>query len=451
MRRVTAIAVLCLAAPSAVPAAEDRTAHVLRPVSSPPTASASAARFPDAQVAQETAAQTSLPRASSDRPDDVGGPQVHLVYVVAADGTDRQLDVDGTVAAAFWDAQDWLASRTGGLSLRLDTHLGLPDVSFLRSGQTRAAFVERNGTMFGRLSDELRTLGFVGPGSSKIYVAVYDDVVGNPSHDVRCAGGGGGLAIVSLPSCPDFGRYSYRDLVIVHEIVHAMGQVSTSAPHSDGGAHIAADRNDLMSAEAWVFDRDFQTILVDRDQDDYWNAILPWLTRNHHPVAIALSRGGAVEVGGDVQPYLGASPGIAAEPYCDGACERGFRQGARTTLTPLAADESWRFAGWTGGCAGASGCELVVDGPKAVTGTFTPVTHLRLSVRGPGAVRFASGTCRRACSYVLPANSRLTLFARPSRRSRFVRWRGRCGSEPRCALTLRHGRDVTLAAVFAKR
>jgi hypothetical protein len=37
---------------------------------------------------------------TSDRPDDVSGPQIQVVYALPADGTDRDLDENGTLDAS---------------------------------------------------------------------------------------------------------------------------------------------------------------------------------------------------------------------------------------------------------------------------------------------------------------------------------------------------------------
>jgi hypothetical protein len=39
-----------------------------------------------------------LPRSTVDRPDDISGSQVHVVYAIPSDGTDRELDTNGVIA-----------------------------------------------------------------------------------------------------------------------------------------------------------------------------------------------------------------------------------------------------------------------------------------------------------------------------------------------------------------
>jgi len=77
-------------------------------------------------VATSGAARSGLDRSTTDRPDDITGPQVHAMYVVPADGTDRALDTNGTIAASVANRDGWLRGQTGGRGLRLDTFGGLP-------------------------------------------------------------------------------------------------------------------------------------------------------------------------------------------------------------------------------------------------------------------------------------------------------------------------------------
>src|SRR5579862_7121271 len=80
-----------------------------------------------------------LPRSTFDRPDDVKGPQVHAIYVIPSDGTDRQLDTNGTIEQTVNSWNQWLASQSDGLGgFRLDTYQGSLDVTFFRDPHTDA-------------------------------------------------------------------------------------------------------------------------------------------------------------------------------------------------------------------------------------------------------------------------------------------------------------------------
>ena len=78
------------------------------------------------------AATVARDRAVTDMPDEISGPQVHVLYAVASDGGDRQLDTNGVVSTCVASWQKWLRGQTDGRGVRLDTHQGELDISFLR-------------------------------------------------------------------------------------------------------------------------------------------------------------------------------------------------------------------------------------------------------------------------------------------------------------------------------
>ncbi|HLO13751.1 MAG TPA: hypothetical protein VK206_02905 [Anaerolineales bacterium] len=59
-------------------------------------------------------------RSIGDRADDVSGYQVHIIYVLPSDGTDRGLDTSGRLNISVCAFQHWLIGQTGGPGLRLD-------------------------------------------------------------------------------------------------------------------------------------------------------------------------------------------------------------------------------------------------------------------------------------------------------------------------------------------
>ena len=76
-------------------------------------------------------------RSLVDRPDDLAGYQIRLIYVVPADVKDRNLDTDGTVAK--WIEQVRKVSRVQtGLTPRFDTFQNKFDIGFLKSKYTIA-------------------------------------------------------------------------------------------------------------------------------------------------------------------------------------------------------------------------------------------------------------------------------------------------------------------------
>src|SRR5262245_9110300 len=69
-----------------------------------------------------------LPRSFVDRPDQVTGSQMHVMYVLPSDGIDEQLDVNGTIGTSVLAFNLWLLDQTPNRWLRLDTYQDLPDI-----------------------------------------------------------------------------------------------------------------------------------------------------------------------------------------------------------------------------------------------------------------------------------------------------------------------------------
>jgi hypothetical protein len=153
-----------------------------------------------------TQRQPDQARTEADRPDDVSGPQVHLVYAVPSDGTDRRLDADGVIAASFEAAQTWLAGETGGRNLRLDTFAGVPDVSFMQLAVTDAEVQAEEAFAREMIESELQAGGL--DNSQKLYLVYYE---GGSTYACGSAAWppliDGNVAVLFLHGLPPTGRY----------------------------------------------------------------------------------------------------------------------------------------------------------------------------------------------------------------------------------------------------
>lgn len=88
-----------------------------------------AAPSPDAAAYQR-------PRATVDLPDEVTGPQVHVLYVEPADRTAAQaLDTDGTLRKTVASFQKWLKLHLGA-QFRFDTYQGALDITYVKLAVT---------------------------------------------------------------------------------------------------------------------------------------------------------------------------------------------------------------------------------------------------------------------------------------------------------------------------
>ncbi len=215
-----------------------------------------------------------------DQPDERTGPQVHLVYAIPADGVDRELDLDGTIAGSVAAAQDWLGSQTGGRSFRIDTAGGEPDITFFQLSRTDEEIADEGPFVRDAIESELDAAGFNAP--DKIYAVHYDG-----SSTFSCGGGAwpptlpGNVSALYLRGLPDSpfpcennpfaasGDVSgYWEFSWVHEIVHTLGFVAECAPNHHLAGHVTASTNDLMYAgsDPW----NLNGVVLDEAHDDYY-------------------------------------------------------------------------------------------------------------------------------------------------------------------------------------
>ena len=225
----------------------------------------------------------------SDLPDDVTGDQVHVMYVLPSDGSDRQLDVNGAITNSIAAWNGWFTAQTGGSRMRLDTFDGVPDVTFVRLPQTDAA-VAATGDDRGQIEADLHALGFNAPG--KIYAVYYDgsgEFCGSGAYPPTLVGNVAVLNLQGLdhrvnppavcasnPVGADGATPGYFDYSMLHEVVHTLGFVAACAPHISVQAHVDDSNHDLMysprttPAAPWQF-----PAVLDVGRDDYYHHSIP--------------------------------------------------------------------------------------------------------------------------------------------------------------------------------
>jgi hypothetical protein len=320
-------------------------------------------------VVAAASASAALPRATTDRPDDVQGPQIHIVYAVPEDLADRRLDTNGVIDASVANWEGWLRTQTGGRELRLDTYQGQPDITFFRLPETDAQISARGPFVRDEVQAQLRAAGLVSAG--KLYAVYYDG-----TSTFSCGGGAwpptlpgvvGALYLRSVQ--PGFPCYDptkspaglqLMDLAILHELMHTMGFVPTCAPHFTRAGHVSDDYHDLM----WAGDSPpyWDPTTLDVGHDDYYDAHIPgcpdfadspYLTSTSFRLTVTIAgRGSVVSTPAGIQ--------------CTHSCSAAFTQGV-LRATPA---KGWRFTGWSGACSGRSSCSLALTADATVVVTF---------------------------------------------------------------------------------
>jgi hypothetical protein len=229
-------------------------------------------------VAEKTLSAQVAQRATEDRPDDLSGYQVHVMYILPSDGTDEELDINGAIARSVAAAQKWFVGQSNGRQLRLDTYQGVLDITFYRLRQSDREIRGRGPGVRDEIERRIRAAGFKHP--QKIYAVYYGG-----GSDFACGGGAwppflrGTVAALYLKGTP----YGYRpcatnplaasedtpgywEFSFLHEILHTLGFVDDRAPNHTRSGHVIDDPRDLMYAGP----HPWRPSLLDIGRDDYF-------------------------------------------------------------------------------------------------------------------------------------------------------------------------------------
>ena len=231
---------------------------------------------------------TSDGRSVVDRPDDLDGDQVRVLYVLPADAPDQRWDIDGRLHTAAQTANEWLSAH-GQATVRFDSYRGKLDVGFVRLEQTEAElWIEGDNSCVvdsepcphpRMLIDLLNETGVTTDG--KLHALIWGgQLMAASTINGSCAGAMPDKNAVFLspellrpidtaPICgvdvettvPN-SRLSLG-LLMLHEIFHVLGAVDHGAPDTDGHQHIDGDPTDLMGRGTGI-------VTLDRERRNYW-------------------------------------------------------------------------------------------------------------------------------------------------------------------------------------
>jgi hypothetical protein len=218
-----------------------------------------------------------IERATTDRPDEKTGHQVHVVYVVPSDAPDEQLDRTGTLEASARIWNKWFKAQTGGKELRLDTYDGGKlDVSFLQLARTDAQMNVQGGNVRVELEYQLLVNGFAS--ADKAYLVYYGgdgDGCGRGAWPPTAPGNVGALYIGAAAGCTTASFATgdqppgFLEFLTVHETLHVLGFAAACAPNHTSIGHVDDSVQDVMFSglQAW------QPSTLDVNHDDYYGPI----------------------------------------------------------------------------------------------------------------------------------------------------------------------------------
>ena len=210
-------------------------------------------------------------RSLVDRPDDVSGPLVHVIYAVPRGASDRALDTTGLLAISVASFQAWMSQT--GLVLRMDNFGGNLDMSFFPLARTDAEILAA-GNPVNDIVRELQAAGWLN--LNRTYAVYYD----GGSGAAACGHAAQGVAVMYLRSCnvrlvaSPAEPPGYWEFGMLHDLFHALGAVSPSAPHYQVAypGHVS-EPNDLMYSGPGPWQLD--SVRVDIDGDDYFGPLVP--------------------------------------------------------------------------------------------------------------------------------------------------------------------------------
>lgn len=207
-------------------------------------------------------------RAAVNRADELAGAQIKLMYVLPSDGQDRGLDTTGTIATSVRAIQHWLSGQTGGRRLRIDSFDGgTYDITFHRLSRSDATMRAYGVFIRDTIEKDLAAAGF--DVADRLYAVYYDggaaNSCGGASWPPQLNGRVGALFLKGTfasgaPPCASNPFASsptatpgYIDFVFLHEVLHALGFVSPTAPGHTTQGHVA-DPRDVMytGANPWT-------------------------------------------------------------------------------------------------------------------------------------------------------------------------------------------------------
>lgn len=241
-------------------------------------------------------------RQTADQPDDTTGYQIHVLYVLPSDRTDRELDTNGTIATSVSAWENWLCNQTKGKAMRLDTYKGSLDITYVRLSVGENAIARgsdlpssfytgstpKNQYAADAIGIRLKAMGFIQP--KKLYAIYYDGI-----NNYACGQGSDSIHAAFIymhgdnpPStacnvyrfATDPARPKSFDAVLMHELIHALGFVPKCAPHNTRDynkdyQHATDDPSDIMSTTTTTWWGDPTKGVLDYNHDDYYEANIP--------------------------------------------------------------------------------------------------------------------------------------------------------------------------------
>ena len=333
--------------------------------------------------------------STTDRPDVVGGDQIHVVYAVPSDGSDRFTQLASAIATDIGAINDWWRRQDSTRAPRFDlaafacSGAGALDISDVKLPHPTAYYNAASAPRIQRLRDDLVATGF--DDSAKKYLVYYDQT--EPAAGTDCgaayvnaqSGGAHGYAAVylapNLSGCGNVGVGGFFAVVAAHELIDELGALdpaSPGPPHRCAGDPLHPCDSSLDVLAPTPTAASLATAILDYGRDDYYAHAGSWwdvqdsswlrhLDAREYRVRVAVGTGGRAVV--DT-----SQPSVSCE---QSSCSWTWQAGSQLTLSAEAAP-GYRFVRWTGCPSAQTGdCTLTIEAPVRVAAVFAPPLNVR--------------------------------------------------------------------------
>jgi hypothetical protein len=328
--------------------------------------------------------------SATDRPDVVGGNEIHVVYAVPRDGTDRFEQLASAIATDIGAISDWWRRQDSTRAPRFDlagftcSGAGALDISDVKLPHPSAYYNAASVPRIQRLRDDLLAAGF--DDAAKKYLVYYDQAQPVAGTDCGAAyvnaqsGGEHGYAAVymapNLGGCGTVGDGGFFAVVAAHELINELGALEPATPgppHRCPGDQLHPCDNTLDVLAPTPTAAMLATAILDYGRDDYYAHAGSWwdvqdsswlrhLDAREYRVRVTVGRGGRAVADA-------SQPSVSCEQP---SCGWTWQAGSQLTLSAEAAP-GYRFVRWTGCPSAETGdCTLTIEAPVRIGAVFAP-------------------------------------------------------------------------------
>ena len=118
-------------------------------------------------------ANPALERAYADRPDEKGGPLVHVIYAVPEDVAEQKRDTNGNLDTRVWNTLNWQTASADGNSFRMDTANNRLDVTYVQLPYTQEGLYQQGAYAVNAIRDVLWSKQFEQDANKKKFLGAW--------------------------------------------------------------------------------------------------------------------------------------------------------------------------------------------------------------------------------------------------------------------------------------